>query len=1127
MPTPDKSTGLEKTVTSTLTVTPTKPGEQTVCVDAGTGSDADRICYVVNVKKPVPGKTTATNPGFLEPSLPDESTVNCQVTVPCHAMFHTAKCPLTSGSTSAMTFPAISTDGTCQTDVLFTPPPGGDSNVCLSTVGEKRCYKVNVIATDECNPNPCLNGGGCANQPQKPPGYRCACTESFTGDTCQNPTTTNPCSSGGILQSTTSSCDCPLGYTGPTCQFGPSANTGSTPKYADNNMENGGTIKCVKDTPCVFPVHTQAPGGSHTAPTLTPGPTSGNVGVSVDPTPKLDTATGVPGLYTTPVTLTSPDKGPKKVCFKLTSATADSVCYNVDVTDVGLTTPNPTGSHFTNPTLPDGSSLTCENECHILVHSTKDPVSGNCEQVSSSSTIGTTFKTVEDGSDCVTDVLYKPDSTNNNLCIDAGPSGEHRCYDLRKTPVTDPCAGESCSNQGSCLKQSTAAECVCDAGHTGSKCQTASSSTTDGFSSPTLLGGSVIPCIVGTTCTLPVMTRPGHSLKTPIASNIPLVVEPGLTPAAETKIQLSPTDKNIGENKMCVETQDGSSKRCYIVKVQSPGGLTTPPGSAVGTSMPGTLSGTLSGLGVDSSKPHVLRPTLTSGTIIPCPSSCDISILVDPGTNPQGGVEVVQTRGPPIATPTITPTPDGKFNIKVPITPDSAKLGLQPVCFKVRNKLTSLEGNEWCANINPTPHVSTPKPALGLTPKEIISTSLPDNSVVTCTVDTTCSVDMKTIPGTGFQPTTGAIPATVTTDPTNPDLHTLSVTPSQTDIGEHTVCATTTNHDRKCYTIKVTPNPNTFGKDPTKTHLPTNPNLPCGPNDHPEIVGAASSVECLSSGCSIHVLVKPPSCVTTNPISVNPVGTSQFSNGPVRPVGSYKDVEIQIGPSAPGSKNVCMKASAGVSLISRQLCIKVETKLDPSGSIPTPGAKPKPARPTQVTCTLGTQCPIPIATLPDRLLQQSPNLPVMPPILSGGQSIQPVLYHATVPGHHHVCVQAESISDRNDVETICMDVDVVAPTPEPGKQCIGATKQQMAYHSGRMTCKCTDPVTKKTTTVIRPRVSNTKLLSVAGVGFGSGVGTLALVALVYLAVTKLKSMPSSGDSSSNRDMLNFDYDRNY
>ncbi len=60
---------------------------------------------------------------------------------------------------------------------------------------------------------------------------------------------------------------------------------------------------------------------SHIPPTLTPGPTSGNVNVNVDPTPKLDSATGVPDLYTTPVTLMSPDKGSKKVCFKLTSAT--------------------------------------------------------------------------------------------------------------------------------------------------------------------------------------------------------------------------------------------------------------------------------------------------------------------------------------------------------------------------------------------------------------------------------------------------------------------------------------------------------------------------------------------------------------------------------------------------------------------------------------------------------------------------------------------------------------------------------------------------------------------------------------------------------------------------------------
>ncbi|XP_048259726.1 mucin-3A-like [Haliotis rufescens] len=1242
----ETTTGVPGLYSTPVTLTAPDKGPKRVCFKL-TSATADSVCYNVDVTDGGVTAPVPTGSVFTVPTLPDGSSITCESE--CHVLVHSTLDPssrdckqVTPTSTTGTAFKTTQDGSDCVTDVLY-KPDSTNKKLCIDAgpSGEHRCYDVKKSPSrDPCATETCNNHGSCFKEPTT---AECVCETGFTGPKCQNPATTIPCSNGGKLETATSTCNCPLGYSGTTCDIGPTHNTGTTPKYAGNNVENGGTIKCVKGTPCVFPVHTQVPDGSLQVPTLKAGPTSGNVAVTVDPNPKLETTTGVPGLYSTPVTLTAPDKGPKRVCFKLTSATADSVCYNVDVTDGGVTAPVPTGSVFTVPTLPDGSSITCESECHVLVHSTLDPSSRDCKQVTPTSTTGTAFKTTQDGSDCVTDVLYKPDSTNKKLCIDAGPSGEHRCYEVKNSPSTDPCVTEQCSNHGSCLNQNTVPECVCDTGYTDDKCQTSvlqtlgiddkkphileptvtngfvinceigkpctipvvasagntgsslkapvvdglssgtipvpdgkgafkvdiplptstlpgethhcvelesssgvksepwcvvikhtppgsSSSTTDGFSSPTIPDGSVIPCTVGTTCTLPVTARPGHNLKTPIATTIPYIVEPGLTPATETKIKISPTDKNIGDNNVCVETQDGSSKRCYIVKVQSPGGVTATPGAGVGasTSEPGTLSGTLSGLGVDASKPHVLRPTLTSGTIIPCPTSCDVSILVEPGTNPQGGVEVVQTRGPPIATPTITQTPDGKFSIKVPIIPDSTKHVLQPVCFKVRNKLTSLEGNEWCANVNPTPHASTPKPSLGVTPKEIVSTSLPDNSVITCTVDTTCSVDMKTTPGTRFQPTTGAIPASVTTDPTDPDLHTLSVTPSQTDIGEHTVCATTTNNDRKCYTIKVTPNPNTFGKDPTKTHQPTTTNLPCGPNDHPEIVGAASSVECPSSKCSIHVLVKPPSCVTTNPISVNPVGTSQFSNGPIRSVGSYKDVEIQIGPSAPGSQNVCMKASAGVSLVSQTMCIKVETKLDPSGSVSPPGAKPKPAIPTHVTCTLGTQCPIPIVTEPDRVLQQSPSLPAMPPILSGSQSIQPVLYHATVPGHQHVCVQAESISDSNDVLTICMDVDVVAQTPEPAKQCTGATKQQMieAYQSGRMTCQCTDPVTMKTTTVVRPRVSNSKLLSSAGIGFGSGVATLAVVALVYLTVTKLKSMPSSGGTSS-RHMLNFDYDRNY
>ncbi|XP_030844399.1 uncharacterized protein LOC763130 isoform X3 [Strongylocentrotus purpuratus] len=73
--------------------------------------------------------------------------------------------------------------------------------------------------TDDCTPNPCLNGGGCTDGVNN---FTCACAAGYEGNTCDtdiNDCSPDPCENGGICSDgvNTFTCACDPGYTGPTC----------------------------------------------------------------------------------------------------------------------------------------------------------------------------------------------------------------------------------------------------------------------------------------------------------------------------------------------------------------------------------------------------------------------------------------------------------------------------------------------------------------------------------------------------------------------------------------------------------------------------------------------------------------------------------------------------------------------------------------------------------------------------------------------------------------------------------------------------------------------------------------------------------------------------------------------
>jgi len=66
------------------------------------------------------------------------------------------------------------------------------------------------VDINECNPNPCQNGGACAEG--VPGTYECTCIGGYTGDSCEEPWTCYPSYYGG-----SDGCDCGCGSIDPDC----------------------------------------------------------------------------------------------------------------------------------------------------------------------------------------------------------------------------------------------------------------------------------------------------------------------------------------------------------------------------------------------------------------------------------------------------------------------------------------------------------------------------------------------------------------------------------------------------------------------------------------------------------------------------------------------------------------------------------------------------------------------------------------------------------------------------------------------------------------------------------------------------------------------------------------------
>jgi Notch-like protein len=94
------------------------------------------------------------------------------------------------------------------------------------------------IDIDECQSNPCANGGTCYD---KPNGFKCLCLRGFYGSRCLSDVdecASNPCFNGGTCEDDINQyiCHCPKGYSGQRCEK-------ETDECASNPCHNNG--KCL------------------------------------------------------------------------------------------------------------------------------------------------------------------------------------------------------------------------------------------------------------------------------------------------------------------------------------------------------------------------------------------------------------------------------------------------------------------------------------------------------------------------------------------------------------------------------------------------------------------------------------------------------------------------------------------------------------------------------------------------------------------------------------------------------------------------------------------------------------------------------------------------------------------
>ncbi|XP_069118574.1 fibropellin-1-like isoform X2 [Argopecten irradians] len=699
------------------------------------------------------GTHIQTNNKFVDPTLPDQSEIVCEVGKPCHFFVYASKengsCRhvLTSDIVTTTVFDPTDLGTSCMTDVVYdfqsSAVAGTIKKLCVKSgdTGDVRCFNMRSVAAivDYCSSNPCQNGGVCGSSQGT---FVCTCTDGYTGLSCEKgpcrPTTTPHCNNGGYCYSigTTKTCFCKLGFLGPTCTD-KSQDTVVNAKINGSKFKDGTLpkeAKCYVGYPCEIP--TTLIGDTCTSPMVTPGYVSGELDVQKTMITK-DPAS--PSDYHASVEVVSKTSGHHQICIQSINTAgqiADEVCVIVNAVNGHVYLPSKSRAYFVDPTLPDGSSVECETSkpCHLTLWVHNYDSEDSCPSVKSSDEASTgVYIHQATGTSvtgpCKVDVVFHDDQPKiyTNICFTAtstkqdvfGGDGEVRCYDVNivnTLSVVGSCASTLCQKGGFCDGHQATSNCVCLSGYSGLLCSiTHGESLTDpapipGVTTQTTFGDFAVPKLIRCTeneeCEVSfTFTRPGGDTTTLPSIHLghvdsdltvrpPTVSTDPHTPEGTYHGKVKVVGSRPGNKKVCVHTPTNSpnvvgDEICFDVDVSSHGTNSAPH---------------------NTNQPHFIEPTVPPDSTLQCSpgKTCHVIMHMSPGLNHECP-SLVQTQGPSDDLHMFHSDSShviGSCAVDVALTPPASKQGTDTLCFKT--SLPYIPGESRCFNVDYFPIVSGP-----------------------------------------------------------------------------------------------------------------------------------------------------------------------------------------------------------------------------------------------------------------------------------------------------------------------------------------------------------------------------------------------------------------------------------
>ncbi|XP_061173643.1 uncharacterized protein LOC133182814 [Saccostrea echinata] len=452
-------------------------GMFTACLQSTRRSKVMEHCVTIQVVEKgsngTIGSIDKSRPHF-ENTLPSNTELHCNPTKECHLLLkHKAKSGKCinvfgkeiPGITHIMNAVSPDPNGTCQTDVLVYSKTNRTETLCLSisdesTVGETRCFKFAInkkTIESSCTNVTCLNSGYCIGDLRG--NFTCVCPGGHTGRFCSL--------DGGII---------PTNHT----QYSPPG-PDITPKFVDTAIPE--VLPCKINTECGINLLVKA--DPYARPDLQTDSPIIKVPIETVEVPSSN------GTYITGIKFQSNKTGIQTVCVNtvLKRNKADEICFKVNVTDstyIPPTIENGKTPHFnmTEPTIPDGSSVNCEEDstCHLILRLDNDN-NGNCLHAKVTPIIPNArmVKAYLTSNTCVADaviVTHKGDK-NKTVCFEidgmaASHEREKRCVIVNTVEHIQgsPCNELSCNRNGYCETDiSTQYTCLCKLGFEGKDCE--------------------------------------------------------------------------------------------------------------------------------------------------------------------------------------------------------------------------------------------------------------------------------------------------------------------------------------------------------------------------------------------------------------------------------------------------------------------------------------------------------------------------------------------------------------------------------------------------------------------------------------------------------------------------------